>query len=104
ARAEHECGVGMSELMRDDPRGDSCGFGDLVEGFTESAKQHLPSAWPSQKKAIGRRRVERAEKAEALHQLANERIHRNHAFGFHLTERDMNCPFPRNASAQAIER
>jgi len=38
--------------MRDDPRGDSCRFGDLVEGFTESAKQHFPSARPCQKAAI----------------------------------------------------
>src|ERR1700730_5033806 len=72
ASTEHECGVRVSELMRDDPRGDSCRFGDLVEGFTESAKQHLPSARPRQKEAVGRRRIERAQKSEALHQLADK--------------------------------
>ena len=30
ARAEHECGVGMSELMRDDPRGDILGLTTLT--------------------------------------------------------------------------
>jgi hypothetical protein len=101
ARAEHECGVGVSKLMRDDARGDSRCSRDVVQCFTESSKQHFPSARPGQKKAIGRRRVERAPEAEALNELANERIHRNHAFGFHLAERDVNCPFPRNASTQA---
>ena len=72
--------------------------------IAESAKQHFPSFRPRQKEAIGRRWVERAPEAEALNELANERIHRNHAFGFHLAERDMNCPFPRNASAEAIGR
>jgi hypothetical protein len=72
ASAEHAFGVGMSKLMRDDPRGDSCRCGDLVEGFTESAKQHFPSARPCQKEAIGRRRIERAQKSEALYQLADK--------------------------------
>ena len=47
---------------------------------------------------------ERAPGAEALNELANERIHRNHAFGFHLAERDMNGPFPRSPGMQAIVR
>jgi len=84
ASAEHECGVGVSKLMRDDPRGDSRRGGDFVQRFTESAKQHFPSAGPCQKESIGRRRIERSQESEALHQLVDKRIHRNQAFGFHL--------------------
>src|ERR1017187_5551465 len=104
ASAEHERGVGMSKLMGDDPRGDSRRSGDAVQGFTESAKQHFPPARPCQKEAISRRRIERSQESEALYQLADKRIHRNQPFGFHLAERDMNCPLPRKAGVQAIGR
>jgi hypothetical protein len=104
ASAEHECGVGMSELMWNDPRGDACRSGDRVEGLTKSANQHFPPARPRQKEAVGRRGIERAQESEALHQLADKRIHRNQPFGFRFAERDMNCPFPRSAGVQAIGR
>src|SRR5580704_601068 len=56
ASAEHECGVGVSKLMRDDPGGDSRRGGDFVQRFADSTKQHFPSFGPRQKEAIGWRR------------------------------------------------
>ena len=72
AGAEHECGIGMSELMRDDPRGDSRRGGDFVQRFADSTKQHLPSVGPRQKEAIGWRGVKRTQSSEALNELADE--------------------------------
>jgi hypothetical protein len=65
ASTEQECSVRVSELRRDDPLGDSCRFGDLVEGFSESTKQHFPSAWPRQKEAVVLRRIKGAQRSEA---------------------------------------
>jgi hypothetical protein len=79
--------------MWNDPPGDTRSGGDVVQRSAESAQQHFAPTRPGQKEAIGRCRVDRAKEAEALDQLADKRIHRNHAFGFHLAERYMNCPF-----------
>ena len=66
--------LSMSELMRDDPHGDSSSFGDLVVAiYWKCAKQHLPAARPRQKETIGRRRVPASAKIwEALDQLADK--------------------------------
>ena len=82
--AEHECGVGVSKLMWDDPGGDSRRSGDFMQRFADSTKQHFPSFGPCQKEAIGYRGVKRTQSSEALNELADERIHRHQPLVFIL--------------------
>ena len=56
-----------------------------------------------QQTAIGGQRIERAEEAETLDQLTNERVDRDHPFGLQLAERHVNRPLIGAGGVEAIE-
>ena len=62
------------------------------------------AARPSQQPAVSGQRIEGAEEAEPLDELAHERVHRDHTFGLQLAERHVNGPFLRTGGMEAIER
>ena len=82
----------MPELMGNDPALDSSGSGHLIQRFTEPADEGVFAKGAGEQAAVGRQRIEGAKEAEPLHQRANGRIHRDHAFGLELSEGDQNGP------------
>jgi hypothetical protein len=58
---------------------------------------------PRQQTAIGGRRIQRAEKAQTLDQIASEGIDRDHTFGFQLAEGYVKPPPIGAGGVEAIE-
>jgi hypothetical protein len=52
--------------------------------------------------AVGRQGVERAEEAQAVNELTDKRVYRDHPFRFQLAEGYVNCPTIRSDVAKAI--
>jgi hypothetical protein len=57
-----------------------------------------------QQVAVERQGVERAEEAQALNDLTDKRVYRDHPFCFQFAEGNMNCPSARSDVAKAIPR
>ena len=104
ARAKHFGSVGMSHLVRNDIYRKTDGVADHVQVLAKPGKETCLASRPCQQPSIGRQRIQSAEEAQAVNEIANEGIDWDHAFGFKLAERDMNGPLIRTGRAQAVIR
>ena len=86
AAAKELAGVGMSKLMGDNPSGNAGGGRNFVQIGAKLANERVPGSGPRQQVAIRSRRIQPAEEAEAMDQIAGEGIDRDHTFGFQLAE------------------
>ena len=101
--AKHFRGVGVSELMGDDTGGEAerSGRPDAGNrGVERGELLLLPGT--RQEPSIGRQRIQRAEEAQSMNEIADEGIDGDHAFGLEFAERDMNRPLVRSCGAQAV--
>ena len=103
AAAEHLAGIGVTELMRNDATGNAGGSRHLVQIGAELANEHVPGSRPRQQMAVRGRRIQRAEEAQTMDQIASEGIDRDHTFGLQLAERHMNRPMIRAGGVETIE-
>ena len=94
----------MPKLMRHDAGRQSERMTDLVKIIAELANERFFGARTGNQPSVGRQWIKRTKKSQAYRQFTNERIDRNHTLRVELSERDMNRPFPRQASVQAIGR
>src|SRR6516162_2570358 len=65
---------------------------DLMEIIAELSNERLLATRPRQEEAIVGKPFQRAKEAQPLYELADERIHRDQAFGFQFAERHMDSP------------
>ena len=82
----------VSQLVRDNPPGDPDGGDDVAPVITELAYERVAPIGAEQQKAVGREGIVGTQQAEAINQLANERIHRDQALGFRFAEGHMDSP------------
>ena len=92
----------MPELVRNDAGGDTDRSDNIGKVRTQLLDKGLLVARAGQEPAVKREWVERTEEAQAMNELTNERIHRDHALGLHLAERNVNCPPIRAGIVEAI--
>ena len=90
AGAKHLCGVGMPELMGDDICGKSERVTDLMQVIAELNQDSHFASGSGQKPFMGRLRVEGAEEAQPVYEIAAEGIDGDHALGLQFSEGDMN--------------
>ena len=96
--------IGVPKLVGNDARRKPEFMADLVEIIAELANERFLSARPGQEEAIVGERFERAKEAQPLHELANERVHRDQPFGFQFPERHMYGPLIRARGTEAVGR
>ena len=92
----------MPELMRDDARGESERVADLMQVIAELNNDGHFTSGSCQEPSIGQQRVEGAEEAQTLDEIAAEGIDGDHAFGFEFAEGDMNSPLIRASGTEAV--
>ena len=78
--------------MRHDAGGNAGGSTDFVQVEAQLADQGSLAVGTGQQVAIGREGVERAEEAQALNELTDERVYRDHTFRLQLSEGNVNGP------------
>jgi len=93
----------MTELMRDNASGKAGSGTDLVQIRTELADERLPGDRTCQQTAIVGRRIQPAEEAQTVDQIAGEGVYGDHAFGFQFAERHVNPPLIRAGGMETIE-
>ena len=101
ARAEHLRGVGMPKLVRDDTW-KAEGVAALMQVIAELNKDRNFASGSCQEPSIGGQRIEGAEEAQAVNEIADEGIDGDHAFGLKLAEGDMNGPLTGPRGAQTV--
>src|SRR6202789_1534411 len=84
ARAKHFGSVGMSHLVRNDIYRKTDGVADHVQVLAKPGKETCLASRPCQQPSIGRQRIQSAEEAQAVNEIANEGIDWDHDFGFKL--------------------
>ena len=89
--------------MGDDARGESERVADPMQVIAELNNNGHFTSRTCNEPSIGGQRIEGAEEAQAVNEIADEGIAGDHAFGFELAEGDMNGPLIRACGAQAIE-
>ena len=94
----------MPHLVRDDLGGKGDGVADHVQVLAQPGEQRWSRARPCQQPSIGRQRIERAEEAQPVNEIADEGIDGNHAFGLELAEGNMDRPLVRPCGSQAVIR
>jgi len=82
----------VPELVRNDADADADGSDNIGKVRTKLLDKGLLVAWTGQEAAVKREWVERAEEAQAMNDLTNKQVDRDHALGFQLPERDVNRP------------
>jgi len=92
----------VSELMRHDACREAEVAADLMQVSAEVAQQHTSTSRPRQEPLISRQRIEGTEEAQALNQVTDEAVDRDHAFGFEFAQRDMDGPLVGTGGAQAV--
>ena len=92
----------MSELVGDDASGEAEGVAELMQVVSELADESELSCWTCQQPPIWRQRIEEAEEAQAVNEIADEGVDGDHAFGFEFAERDMNGPPIGACGTQAV--
>ena len=89
---KHLRGIGVPELMRHDPGGESEGMTDLVQVIAKLMKDCLLAVPAGQQSPVGGQRIEGAKESQAMDEITDQRINRNHALRFQFAERDMYGP------------
>ena len=93
----------MSQLVRDNPRRDPDRGDDVSPASCAACGGARAASRAGEEKAIGREGILGTQEAETIHQLTNERIHRDHALGFQLAEGHMDGPALWADMAETIE-
>ena len=88
--------------MGDDSCGKSERVADLMKIVAELNHERYFTSEPNQKPSVWRQRVEGAEEAQSVYEVAAEGIDRDHALGFELAERNLNRPLVRRSGAQTV--
>jgi hypothetical protein len=78
--------------VRDKPLGDPDGSDDVSPRLAQLLDKSVAATRAGEEKAVKREGILGAQEAEAIDQPTNERIHRDKALGFQLTERYMDGP------------
>jgi len=94
----------VPELMRDDARGESERVADLMQVIAELNNDGHFTSGSCQEPSIGQQRVEGAEEAQTLDEIAAEGIDGDHAFGLEFAEGNMDGPLVRPRGAQTVIR
>src|ERR1035437_4261124 len=92
------------ELMGNDACGEAEGVADQVQVIAELTQDRYFACGSRQKPSISRQRVEEAEEAQPVHEIAAEGIDGYHALGLEFSEGDMNGPQARACRTQAVQR
>ena len=103
AAAKEFAGVGMSKLMGDNTSGNAGGGRNFVQIGAQLTKERVPGSGPGQQAAIRSRRIQSAEEAEAMDQIAGEGIDRDHTFGFQLAEGHVKGPLIQAGGVETVE-
>ena len=93
----------MSQLVRDNALGDPDSGDQVSPESAQLADERVAATGAGQEKAIGREGILGTQQTEAVHQPTNERIHREQALGFQLTEGHMDGPVMWADQAETIE-
>ena len=88
--------------MRDDARGESERVADLMQVIAELNNDGHFTSGSCQEPSIGQQRVEGAEEAQTLDEIAAEGIDGDHAFGLEFAEGNMDGPLVRPRGAQTV--
>jgi hypothetical protein len=94
----------VAKLVRHDACADTDSRGYFAQVATQFARQHFSPAWAGQQQSIGRKGIECAEKPQALHDFADKRVDRDHAFGLGFAQRDLDGPLIWPSGAETIAR
>src|ERR1700687_840095 len=101
----HRPGRGIvPELVRNDAGGDADRSDNIGKVRTKLLDKGLLVAWTGQEPAVKRDWVERTEEAQAMDDLTNKGVDRDHALGFQLPERNVNRPSIRAGIMEAVIR
>ena len=73
-----------------------------MQVVTEVADESSFRARTGQKASIGGERIEESKEAEAVNEVADKAVNRDHAFGLEFAQRDMNGPLIGTYRAEAI--
>jgi hypothetical protein len=92
----------VPELVRDDAGADADRSDNIGKVRTKLLNKGLLVAWTGQEPAVKREWVERTEEAQAMDDLTNEGVDRDHALGFQLPEGNVNGPPIRAGIVKAI--
>jgi hypothetical protein len=92
----------VPELVRNDAGADADGSDNIGKVRTKLLDKGLFVAWPGQEPAVKREWVERAEEPQAMNDLTNKRVYRDHALGFQFPERNVNRPSIRASIMEAV--
>src|ERR1019366_8713508 len=90
--AYHLTGVCVPELVRNDAGADADRSDNIGKVRTKLFDEGLLVAGTGQEPAVKREWVERTEEAQAMDDLTNKGVDRDHALGFQLPERNVNRP------------
>src|ERR1035438_1865652 len=100
--AYHLAGIGVRELVRNDASGDAHGSNNIGKVRTQLLAQGLLVTRAGQEPVVKREWVERTEEAQAMDDLTDKRVDRDHALGFQLPERNVNRPSIRASVVEAV--
>jgi hypothetical protein len=100
--AYHLTGVCVPELVGNDAGADTDCSDNIGKVRTELLDKRLLVSRTSQEPTVKRERVERTEEAQAMDDLTNKRVDRDHALGLQLPERNVNRPSIRAGIMQAV--
>ncbi len=104
AGAKHLRGVGMPELVGDDACGESEAVADPMQVIAELNNDGHFASRTCNEPSIGGQRIEGAEEAQTVNEVADEGIAGDHAFGLQLAEGNMDRPLVRAGGSQAVIR
>ena len=91
-----------AELVRNDAGGDTDRSDNIRKVRTELLDKGLLVSRSGQEPAVKREWVERTEEAQAMDDLTNKRVDRDHALGFQFPERNVNRPSIRASIMEAV--
>jgi hypothetical protein len=74
-----------------------------MQVISESADEGVFAEGAGEQTPVWGQRIEGAEEAEPLHEGTNGRVHRDHPFGFQLSEGDQDSPLSGSSGMEAIQ-
>jgi hypothetical protein len=94
----------VPELVRNDAGVDTDSSDNIGKVRTQLLDKSLLVAWTGQEPTVKWEWVERTEEAQAMDDLTNKQVDRDHALGLQLPERNVNCPSIRAGIMEAVIR